>query len=168
MGTVVCYNDNSFSERERIKEIIIETAKKHGVDPELALKVAEIESNFNQSAVSEKGAIGVMQLMPQTARELGVNPYDLRENIEGGIRYLKMMLEKYPSVELALAAYNAGPSAVDRYNGIPPYSETIRYVRKIIHGKTVSVRKSSNSIRKVVLPNGTVIFTNLPYVGYTR
>lgn len=91
-----------------------------------------IESNFQQSARSPVGAIGLGQLMPDTARQLGVNPHDAEENLRGSARYLLMMMERFGSVELALAAYNAGPEAVSRYGGIPPYRETEGHVRKVL------------------------------------
>lgn len=91
-----------------------------------------IESNFRQSARSHAGAIGLGQLMPATARTLGVDPHDARENLHGSARYLLMQLEAFGSVELALAAYNAGPEAVRRHRGIPPYRETRGHVRKVL------------------------------------
>lgn len=91
-----------------------------------------IESNFRQSARSHVGAIGLGQLMPATARRLGVDPYDARENLNGSARYLLMQLERFRSKELALAAYNAGPEAVDKYDGIPPYRETEGHVTKVL------------------------------------
>jgi len=98
--------------------------------------IAEVESGMKKSAVRHKGAIGVMQLMPGTARQLGVDPQDVAQNIEGGTRYLKELLIRYQNspyqVALALAAYNAGPGAVQRYQGVPPYVETQKYVRKVL------------------------------------
>ncbi len=91
-----------------------------------------IESNFKQSARSHVGAIGLGQLMPETARRLGVNPNDARQNLHGSARYLLMQLERFGSKELALAAYNAGPEAVTRHGGIPPYRETQGHVRKVL------------------------------------
>ncbi|MDD3150978.1 MAG: lytic transglycosylase domain-containing protein [Candidatus Gastranaerophilales bacterium] len=116
-----------------IKMRIVKHSLEHGVDPHLALSVAKQESNFDRKAKSRVGAIGVFQLMPQTAKSLGVNPYYLNQNIKGGIMYLKMMKKKFGSNELALAAYNAGPGAVERYRGIPPYKETKNYVKRIMN-----------------------------------
>jgi soluble lytic murein transglycosylase-like protein len=111
-------------------------AKKAGLPPEFLKSVARIESAFRQDAVSPKGAIGVMQLMPATARELGVNPHDKEQNLEGGARLLRDLLLKYQNepnqVRRALAAYNAGPGAVARFNGTPPYPETQNYVNKVL------------------------------------
>lgn len=109
-------------------------AAKYGVDPKLAMAVAEAESGLSPAAVSPAGATGVMQLMPATARSLGVrNINDPRENIDGGVRYLKQMLTMFAGdVTKAVAAYNAGPQAVKNYNGVPPYSETRNYVTRVL------------------------------------
>jgi len=107
-------------------------ARHHGLAPGLLEAVAWQESRGRMSAVSVKGALGVMQLMPSTAAELGVNPGDLADNIRGGALYLRRQLDRFGSVPLALAAYNAGPGAVARYGGIPPYRETRDYVAKIM------------------------------------
>lgn len=117
-----------------IRALILDAAARHGLPPDLLMRVANTESALNQGAVSPKGAIGVMQLMPGTARELGVDPNDVRQNIEGGARYLKKQLDTFGKPELALAAYNAGPGAVRKYGGVPPYAETQAYVRKISGG----------------------------------
>jgi soluble lytic murein transglycosylase-like protein len=95
--------------------------------------VAKAESAYRTGAISHKGAIGLMQLMPATAQALKADPYDPKQNAEAGVRYLKELLIKYDhSARLALAAYNAGPGAVDRYSGVPPYGETRRYVDRVI------------------------------------
>lgn len=113
--------------------IIDRVSKKIGIDEKLVKLVAKTESGKDQGAISNKGAIGVMQLMPDTAKGLGVNPYNTVENIEGGAKYLKEMLSQFNGdVEKALAAYNAGPGAVKKYGGIPPYKETQNYVKKIL------------------------------------
>jgi len=90
------------------------------------------ESGWNPRAKSHAGALGLAQLMPFTARQLGVNPHDPKQNLEGGARYLKQQYNKFRSWRLALAAYNAGPEAVSKYNGVPPYKETRNYVKKIM------------------------------------
>lgn len=111
-------------------------ARKAGLPPEFLKSVARIESAFRQDAISPKGAIGVMQLMPATARELGVDPHDHEQNLEGGARLLRDLLLRYQhepdQVRRALAAYNAGAGAVDRYKGTPPYAETQSYVEKVL------------------------------------
>ena len=108
-------------------------AEKSGVDPRLLSAVAETESGGNQDAVSAAGAIGVMQLMPDTAAGLGVNPYDKQQNIEGGAKYIRQMLDTFGGdVQKAVAAYNAGPQAVRDYGGVPPYRETQNYVNKVM------------------------------------
>jgi soluble lytic murein transglycosylase-like protein len=113
--------------------LIEENAAAHGVSPHLVRAVIQQESAFNPWAVSNKGAMGLMQLMPETAAELGIlRPYDPSENIRGGVKYLKGLLTKFSeNVELALAAYNAGPTAVTKYGAVPPYRETQNYVTRI-------------------------------------
>jgi soluble lytic murein transglycosylase-like protein len=114
--------------------LIAHAARTHGVDPALVKAVIAAESNFQIEAVSRVGAQGLMQLMPATAAELGVqSPLLPRENVSGGVRYLKAMLDRYGDVERALAAYNAGPAAVDRHGGIPPYRETEAYVKRVLN-----------------------------------
>lgn len=113
--------------------LIKEVAARYQVDPRLVAAVAQTESGGNQEAVSPAGAVGVMQLMPETAAGLGVNPYDKRQNIEGGAKYLRQMMDTFGGdVQKAVAAYNAGPQAVKEYNGIPPYRETQDYVNKVL------------------------------------
>ena len=112
---------------------IREAAAKYGLDSRLVAAVAEAESSGNQSEVSDAGAVGVMQLMPDTAAALGVNPYDEKQNIEGGAHYLKQMLDTFGGdMKKAIAAYNAGPQAVKDYGGVPPYAETQNYVNKVL------------------------------------
>lgn len=107
-------------------------ARKHNVPEDLFLRLVRTESNFRPAAKSGKGAIGLAQLMPHTARLLGVNPNDPKQNLEGGARYLSQQYRKFGDWRLALAAYNAGPGAVEQYRGVPPYKETQNYVKAIL------------------------------------
>jgi len=117
----------------KFDELFNEIARTYNLDPKLLHAIAKVESNYNPRAVSPKGALGVMQLIPSTARLVGVSdPFDPRENIHGGARYLRYLLDKFGDLTLALAAYNAGPKAVEAYGGIPPYAETQRYVRSVL------------------------------------
>ncbi|MBV6638865.1 MAG: lytic transglycosylase domain-containing protein [Mameliella sp.] len=109
-------------------------ARKHGIPEDLFLRLVNQESRFNPKAKSHKGAIGLAQLMPDTARRLGVDPHDPAQNLEGGARYLKQQVQKFGSWRLALAAYNAGPGAVTKHKGVPPYRETRNYVKIILGG----------------------------------
>lgn len=109
-------------------------ARKHKVPEDLFLRLVQQESNWNPDAESHKGALGLAQLMPETARSLGVDPAIPKQNLEGGARYLSQQYDKFGSWRLALAAYNAGPQAVKKYGGVPPYKETQAYVRKIWGG----------------------------------
>jgi soluble lytic murein transglycosylase-like protein len=118
------------------KDIYTAAAEKHGLPVALVKSVVKAESNFQPNAISPKGAIGLMQLMPGTARDLGVDPADPAQNVEAGTRYLRDLLIKYEGspdqVARAIAAYNAGPAAVDKYNGVPPYAETQLYVLRVL------------------------------------
>jgi soluble lytic murein transglycosylase-like protein len=115
-----------------LRGLIDELARRHGVDRRLAHAVVRAESNYDPLAVSPKGAMGLMQLMPATARQYGVeDPFDPLQNLDAGLRHLRSLLVRYDRSR-ALAAYNAGQGAVDRYGGVPPYRETQRYVRRIL------------------------------------
>ncbi len=120
--------------RSEMNRAIVTAARKYNLPAKLITSVIRHESNFAPRAVSSAGAQGLMQLMPATARELGVDdPFDIQQNIDGGTRYLKQMLTQFDGdLRQALAAYNAGPGTVRRYGGIPPYPETQRYVRKVM------------------------------------
>ncbi|MFN4153634.1 MAG: lytic transglycosylase domain-containing protein [Paracoccaceae bacterium] len=107
-------------------------ATRHGIPEDLFLRLVQQESGWNPGAVSHKGATGLAQLMPGTAQKLGVDINDPHQNLEGGARYLKMMYARFGSWRLALAAYNAGPGAVEKHNGIPPFPETVNYVKAIL------------------------------------
>ena len=149
----------------RISEMITATAERHELDEGILRAVIKAESNFNPKAVSYKGAMGLMQLMPGTARDLGVrNAFDPLQNLDGGARYLKSLLSLYEGDLLrSLAAYNAGPGAVQRYNGVPPYRETQQYVRRIsslYRGAPRAKQSDRFGIMKWVDSNGRVHFSN--------
>ena len=129
-----------------IEEKVVFYAKKHGLPVEIFKELVRAESNFNPKAVSKKGAMGLCQLMPETARRLGVkDPFDVDENLDAGARLLKELYRKYRNWKLALAAYNAGEGAVERYGGVPPYRETKNYVSRILKRAEV---KSQNRVKR--------------------
>lgn len=127
-------NTSANAPKSQILKMIDSIANKHGVDEKLVRALVKQESGFNPKATSHCGAMGLMQLMPATAKGLGVtDAYNPVQNVDGGVRYLKGMLQKYNgNVVLALAAYNAGPGAVDKYDGVPPFKETQNYVKSIL------------------------------------
>lgn len=130
-------------------KLIENIARSEGLDPDLLRAVVEAESDFNPDAISRKGAVGLMQLMPETARRMGVSdPFHPSENLEGGARYLRTLINKYEGLlPLALSAYNAGENAVDRHRGIPPYPETQAYVQKVLtsYGRASKERQALRS-----------------------
>jgi soluble lytic murein transglycosylase-like protein len=131
------WDENTPEYRGKYKGVYLalarEAATRHGIPADLFLRLIQQESGWNAGALSHKGAMGLAQLMPDTARSLGVNPANPEENMDGGARYLKKQFQTFGTWRLALAAYNAGPGAVKKYGGIPPYKETRNYV-KIIAG----------------------------------
>ncbi len=164
---------------ESIHATVDEKARLHNIDPQLVEAVIRAESNWNPYAVSPKGALGLMQLMPSTAALLGVaNPFDPEENIDGGVRYLKHMLERFNGdLTLALAAYNAGPKMVEKNGMVPSIPETVAYVKRVleyykgekgIHFNSTAdaleiqkeIRKEYKRVKKVILEDGTLLFTN--------
>lgn len=158
----------SVSLYERYRKLISKTAFNYNIDPSLITAIISAESSFNAKAVSKKGALGLMQLMPETAKAMGVrNPFNPEENIEAGVRYLKYLYNRFGDLELALAAYNAGPSHVEKHGTVPPIKETKNYIKKIFslyREKTYIPRSSTTVIYKIVLEDGSVLFTNsLPY-----
>ena len=154
------------------EDLIREHATQNGLSPDLVRAVIRAESGFNPRAVSPKGAMGLMQLMPATARDLGVsNPFHPGENIRGGVAYLARLMARYgQNLELALAAYNAGPGAVERYGAVPPYRETQSYVKKITANAPASApaRAAPPVIYKwIVEENGSIStrYSNVPPKG---
>ena len=137
----------------QIVEQIIETAINMGVEPEIALGIAKKESDFCQERRSSAGAVGVFQLMPSTARRIGYNPYQYKENIKGGIAYYKQLKQIFKTDELALAAYNAGPGIVKRCGGMPPYAETKRFVRLVMAYSNEFKTNANSDVAKKVAAN---------------
>ena len=155
--------------REKIEDMIREVSGRYRVDPALVRAVIQTESNWNSTAVSRKGAQGLMQLGPGTAQALGVNnAFDPKQNLDGGVRYLRTLLERYNGdLDRALAAYNAGPRAVDRAGGIPQYRETRDYVHKVTDSyfrpgsdRLPRAFDGSHPIYRKVEAGGRVVFTN--------
>lgn len=199
---VICYTDSPYGKKtEKIltekKPLVLDrdtviqnhdyssyvhkAAAKYAIEPELINAVIKAESNGNHKAISRKGALGLMQLMPSTAVDMNVsNPFNPEENIEGGTRYLRQLIEKFNGdLTLALAAYNAGPKTVEKYGSVPPISETKEYVKKIysfLKGKPAappSIQQKQkpapqNQIFKVVLDDGTILFTNSSFAKANR
>ncbi len=122
-----------FKKLQKYLKIISDKANKYGIDPNLVSSVILVESGGDNFAVSPKGAMGLMQIMPDTAKMLNIrNPFDPEENIDGGVKYLKQLRELYnDDIDLILAAYNAGPTNVEKYNGVPPFKETKNYINKV-------------------------------------
>jgi hypothetical protein len=142
-----------------IQQLVEKSAKAHNVDPLLVQSVIQVESNYNHYAVSPKGAEGLMQLMPGTARMLGVsNSFDPAENIEAGVKYLRYLQNVYRDDRLALAAYNAGPKAVDRYKGEPPFAETQDYVNQV--GQRYQTAKQMEAARNAAQTTAATDATN--------
>jgi soluble lytic murein transglycosylase-like protein len=155
---------------DRLDRIVRAAAERHKVDPALVKAVIDTESGWNSLAVSSKGAVGLMQLIPGTAERYGVgNPFDAAQNVEGGTTYLRSLLDRYKgNLMKALAAYNAGERAVDQSRGVPPYPETQRYVQKVTDAyfQPGSGRSSTlwspprPAVRRELEPRGRVVFTN--------
>jgi len=155
--------------RDGAERLVREAAERHRVDPALVRAVIETESNWNAGAISRRGAVGLMQLIPTTAHRFGVSDlYSPQQNVDAGVRYLKALLERYNgNLELALAAYNAGEGAVDRAHGIPRFRETRDYVQRVQSayfrpgsGRLDGAFMNPHAIRKTSDPAGRVIFTN--------
>jgi|WetSurMetagenome_2_1015567.scaffolds.fasta_scaffold122515_2 hypothetical protein len=176
---------NSDFQTAAYHDIIHEKASTYNVDPSLIKAVIKTESNWNSRAVSRKGAMGLMQLMPSTANDLNVhNPFDPEENIEGGTKYLKYLLEKFNGdLTLAVAAYNAGPNRVEKYGYVPPITETKQYVNRVLSlyngpaqyafntgtgGSSGKKEKKPDPIYKVIMEDGTVLFTNSSFFSKNK
>jgi len=158
-----------YLDRDGVEKMVREAAERHSVDPALVRAVIETESNWNPSARSRKGAVGLMQLIPSTAQRFGVNDaFNPKQNVEAGVRYLKTLLERYNgNLDLALAAYNAGEGAVERAGGVPHYRETRNYVQRVQDayyrpgsGRTEDSYTHFSRIHREVAANGRIIFTN--------
>lgn len=156
-------------DRDGVEKLVREAAERHHVDPALVRAVIQTESNWNTSAMSRKGAVGLMQLIPTTAQRFGANDaFNPKQNVEAGVRYLRTLLERYNgNLDLALAAYNAGEGAVDRAHGIPSFRETRNYVQRVQDayfrpgsGRLDGAFVRPNAIHREVEASGRVIFTN--------
>jgi soluble lytic murein transglycosylase-like protein len=147
-----------------LNEIVDQASRAHDVDPLLVHSIIKQESNYNVHAVSNKGAQGLMQLTPSTARMLGVSDsFDPQQNIEAGVKYLKYLQDLYKDDRLALAAYNAGPGAVDKYKWIPPYAETQNYVYQV--GKRYGeARRAADAAKPAAVPLAAVPLVDVPLV----
>jgi len=151
--------------RVTYQPIVQSVASKYGVDAELVHSVIAAESNYNRWAVSEKGALGLMQLMPETAKQYGVkNTFDPAQNIEGGVKYLKDLMRLFNrKTKFVLAAYNAGQEAVKKFKGIPPYPETRNYILRVMASYNKPFIRNGTPIFKFYDETGKAILTNDPY-----
>lgn len=150
------------SQQTKYDDVVKRIAHKHRLKAELIHSIIKAESNYDRFAVSPKGALGLMQLMPATAKQYGVkDPFDPKQNIEGGVRYLKDMIKLFNGkTNLVLAAYNAGQVAVKKYKGIPPYKETLRYVEKIMASYGRPTITTRSKIYRFTDKNGRTVLTN--------
>lgn len=148
--------------RKKYDNLINTIATREKVEARLIHSIIKIESNYNSRAVSPKGAVGLMQLMPATAKAYQVkNLYDPRENIVGGIKYLKDLIKAYDGdTNLVLAAYNAGQEAIEKYGGVPPYPETINYIKRVTSGYKKSTKRHRTKIYKFYNKSGRLVFTD--------
>jgi hypothetical protein len=148
------------------RQLIVQAAERYALAPELVESVIRVESNFEPRAVSPKGARGLMQLMPATAKLLGVQDmFDVGQNIEGGVRHLRGLLDRYNgSIPLALAAYNAGAEAVAKYGGIPPFAETQAYVARILQliGRGDARASTDGDLHRYRTTDGAIVYSNVP------
>jgi soluble lytic murein transglycosylase-like protein len=154
----------SSSQHSKYKDIILDIAQKYGMDSALIHSIISVESDYNPFSVSPKGAVGLMQLMPETAQDYGVEDlYDPRQNIEGGVKFLKDLNGRYKGREdLILAAYNAGPETIKKYKGVPPYPETIKFIRKVKNAYYGRSDRALTKIYKFYDSSGRLVLTNNP------
>ncbi|MFB0564584.1 MAG: lytic transglycosylase domain-containing protein [Candidatus Aminicenantaceae bacterium] len=152
------------TDRNKYNHIISTFANKHNVPQMLIRSIISVESDYNPHAVSSKGAVGLMQLMPDTAKKYGVkNLYDPWENIGGGVKYLKDLIEIYNGkTDLVLGAYNAGQEAIKKHKGIPPYPETLNYIRKVKRKYQKTTIRASTKVYKFYDSSGRLVLTNNP------
>ncbi len=164
------YSGTSKVSSKKYHDLIHEEASRHSIDPELIKTIISVESAWNPYAVSNKGAMGLMQIMPETASQLNLrNPFDPEENIRAGIRYLKYLLDRFNGdLILAIAAYNAGPGTVERFGRVPPIKETLEYVRKVLLSNKQKNRFEEDNKRRsrkekvyvIRLSDGSLLYTN--------
>ena len=159
-------------ERAEVRKLIQQVSTEHGLDPKLIDALVRVESGYNPNAVSRKGAMGLMQLMPETAKRLKVDdPFNPADNIRGGVREFSRLVSRYSgNLKLALAAYNAGEGAVARYGGVPPYAETRSYISKILSLYTGRPYRLAGSYRAAPVrmlrdPRGATVITNVGSTG---
>lgn len=163
-ASVVFLSGQSISGNGKYNQLIENMSRQFGVPAELVHSVIKVESNYNEKAVSPKGAVGLMQLMPETAKFYGVSdPFNPEENIRGGILYLRDLIRLYEGrTNYVLAAYNAGQEALKKFNGIPPYPETIDYIRKVMTHYSRPYIPSGLPIYRIQDGTGKIVLTNDP------
>ena len=147
-------------------QIINNISRKYKVEASLVKAVIKVESNWDNTAVSKKGAIGLMQLMPSTVKAMNVkDPFNPAENIEGGTRYLRHLLDKFKGdLNLTLAAYNAGPETIGKFKGIPPIPETQQYVKEVLSVYNNTSGRTSTAIYRIIYSDGSILYTNTPFI----
>jgi len=157
-------SEHAVDSQDSYNHLIRSASFKYGIEPSLIRAVITVESNWDSSAVSKKGAIGLMQIMPETASDMNiVNPYDPGENIEAGTKYLRFMLDRFDGdLDLALAAYNAGPAKVERSGGVPDIAETRKYIKKVLSIHRNRHTGTNARIYRIVNNSGSILFTDNP------
>jgi len=157
-------SENVFHRQAGYDHIIQSASHKYGIEPSLIKALITVESNWDAAAVSKKGAIGLMQVMPETAADMQIiNPYDPGQNIEAGTKYLRFLMDRFKgNLKLALAAYNAGPTTVEKSGGVPAIAETRKYVRKVLSMHNDRHTKPNTAIYTIKNDNGTILFTDNP------